>query len=458
MKRFTCILLFFTLLSSQLQAQHVNETLKQLIQKGFEKSYDEQINKQQSLQISLDRQSAKNVFLPHISGNIAYTHLNDDLRLSPDFENLLLGSEKLLIKEHLNIPFNTPLPASVPVKPIAPIQEQNLFTISGNAQWVLFSGGKVHYGLKALQHQQNAIDYMSEKEKTKIALEITDLYDKLALLIASGNVLKASENYLIQQKKFVETAIINGLATPLERQKIELAQQRLATRQLELTNNKQLLLEKMQQLTNEDLQTLQSLQPVLSAIMLDTAIASQQRAEIKMLDEAIAATNYKYKMELTEYVPKVAAIGHYEFRKQAFTMPSAVPTWFVGVGMQWNMFDGFAARNKARKAQADKNMYALQKAEAEELISLSNTKATLELKMSYQKIQMIKQQVELSEKNLFLSDKQFKNGLTNITEYLNSVMDVEKSNFDLHNAYYDQRRAVFALLEAKGVLVTYLLQ
>ncbi len=453
MKSFKMLCLL--LLAKPVLSQPIDTTLQQLVEKACMKSYDEQIYKQKTEEIRLDRRNAKSTFLPKVSGSMAYMRLNDDLRLSADLENLLLGSEKLLIKEHLGIPFNVSLPANVPVKPIDPIQQKNLFTISGNAEWVLFSGGKVHYALQALDHKQKVIEYLSEQQRTKIAMETTELYDKQALLIASERALKTTADYLAEQKRFVLGAISNGLATPLERQKIELAEQRLETRKLEVSNNKELVMEKLHQLTGIDIAILRECIPQLTIMVNDVSGTNYKRSEIKMLDEAIAASDKKYKMEMTDYIPKVAAMGHYEFRKKDITMPTAVPTWLVGVGLQWNIFDGFVARNNAKKAHAEKTEYELRKAETEELIALANKKATLEFATAMQKIKMMQQQVTLSEKNLELGNKQFRNGLTNITEYLNSVNDLEKSNLDLQNTFYEQRRAAFALLEAKGLIVSY---
>ncbi len=64
-------------------------------------------------------------------------------------------------------------------------------------------------------------------------------------------VLNSSKNYLIEQEYYVKKAIENGLATPISQKKIELAQQQLASKELEFKHNKILLVEVLHQLTGE---------------------------------------------------------------------------------------------------------------------------------------------------------------------------------------------------------------
>ena len=80
---------------------------------------------------------AKQVFLPKITAAATYTHLNDDIVFPLETQQLLLGTQRLLIKEALGVPFNSQLPPSVQLKPVPPIQNQDILKITSNAQVVL---------------------------------------------------------------------------------------------------------------------------------------------------------------------------------------------------------------------------------------------------------------------------------------------------------------------------------
>ncbi|HWH69659.1 MAG TPA: TolC family protein, partial [Candidatus Sulfotelmatobacter sp.] len=377
---------------------------------------------------------------------------NDDIVFPQDMQTLLTGTQRLLIKEGANLPFNSKLPPSVQLKPVPPIQEKDILKVTGNAQVVLFSGLKAENAIKAYRHQQTALSYGNDRQKTRLLLDVSDLYDKLALLQAADSVIRSSEAILNEQGRFVERAIKNGLATPLERKKIELARQKLQLRRVENEGNRLTLLERLHQLSGVDMTTLNTLQPGLAPTLLTDESTVSQRAEIRSLDEAITASRYKERAELGEYLPKVAAFGQYELRDADLSLLE--PKWYAGVRLQWSLFDGFTARNNARKAALDRKAYEVQKTAAEELIQLSQAKTRQELRTANQRVSMVNAQEALAAETLDFVSRQYKNGLTTLTELLNALNDVEKARFDLQQAYYEQRKASLQLLEANGTLLT----
>jgi outer membrane protein TolC len=115
--------------------------------------------------------------------------------------------------------------------------------------------------------------------------------------------------------------------------------------------------------------------------------------------------------------------------------------------LQWSLFDGFTARNNARKIALDRKAFEVQKDAAEDLIQLAKAKSRHELNTANQRISMLNSQVALSAETLDFVSKQYKNGLTTMTELLNAVNDLEKARFDLQQSYYEQRRSSLQLLD-----------
>lgn len=450
MKQKVGLMLVILLLVKITQAQIFDENLKKLIEKSFEKSASIKILAYKVQDAKLDEQIAKNAYLPKVSANATYTRLNDDIVFPENLQTLLMGTQKLLIKEKIGLGFNSTLPATVPLQEVDPIQKKDIFKVTGNMQVLLYSGNKVPMAVKATQHQAKALNYLTEKEKNKLIVEVTDAYDQLALVLASAKVLAASEKVLGEQSLFVEKAIENGLATPIERQKIQLAKERLNIKKLEYSTNKQLLIEKLRELTDEDALVLENLNPTVTPAMLTSNLQTNERVEIKSIDEAIKALDYKQKMEKTDFIPKLAAFGQYEFRKENLSLLE--PVWYAGVRLQWNIFDGFTAKENVKKIDLQKKMYLEQKKEIEDLQKLGITKANVDLARATQKIKMCNEQLNLANKTYDLVNKQYRNGLTTLTELLNAINDKERSELELINAYYEQRRANIQLQDVKGIL------
>jgi len=430
-------------------AQQIDPSLEILIQKGLEKSRNVNINQLNAEQAQIDQKLAKSVFLPKITFNGSYTRLNDDITFDEDTQNLLMATQRLLIKEAAGIPFNATFPVNIPLQEVNNLQDKNILRSSVDVDWVLFSGFEASNAIKAAKHKEASLNYAGLAEKDRIVVNIIETYDKLALVNASEKVLSASEDYLRDQEHFVKKAIENGLATPISRKRIELAQQQLAARQLEYSHNKTLLIEVLHQLTGEEKEILKSLDPDLSALPFDE-IAPEKRNEVKALEEAEKATSYKAKMERNHRIPKLAIKGHYEFLEDDLSLFD--PQWYAAVGVKWNLFDGGQSRLKSLKSKLEAEKYREQIGEVEEMIALSIVKAELSYQASLQNSRIAQKEIELAEATFELVNRQHKNDLASITEVLDALKDLERANFQLQESYFSQRRAVTTLLHSKGLL------
>jgi outer membrane protein TolC len=216
------------LFSTESISQQLDPVLTELINKGLNKSQTVNIKSLEAQQAKLDQRLAKSVFIPKVTFNGSFTRLNDDITFDEDTQNLLVATQKLLIKEKAQIPFNAPFPDGIPLKDTPNLQDKNILKTSVDLDWVLFSGFEATNAIKASKHKESSLNYLGMAEKDKLALKIIETYDKLSLVYASEKVLNTSEKYLDEQAYFVKKAIENGLATPIGRKKIELAQQQLA--------------------------------------------------------------------------------------------------------------------------------------------------------------------------------------------------------------------------------------
>ena len=454
MKRITLrtgllIFLFSGLFPGALSAQETDPALELLIEKALEKSHQVNIHQLDAEQARVDQKLAKSTFLPKVTLNGSYTRLNDDISFDQNTQKLLISTQKLLIKEAVGIPFNAAFPENIPLQPIDNLQNKDILKSSVDLDWVLFSGFEATNALKAARHKEASMEFAGIAEKDQLVLKIIESYDKLALISASEKVLMASEDYLEDQERFVKKAIENGLATPISRKKIELAQQQLLARQQEFRHNRTLLIELLHQLIGEEREVLRSLSPELVAVS-PKEMTAEKRPEIQALEEAEKATVYKAKMERSHFIPKLALKGHYEFLEEDLSLFD--PQWYVGVGVKWNIFDGDQSRLKSLRSKLEAEKYREQREEAEEMIALSIIKAQHSYEAALQDTQIAKKEYELAEATFEMVNKQHKNDLASITEVLDALKDLEKADFQLQQSYFDQRQAGSRLLYAKGIL------
>jgi len=438
---------------SMSMAQQLDPILKELISKGLDKSHSINIHDFNTEQAKVDQSLARAVFLPKVTFNGSFVRLDDDITFDDDTQNLLVATQKLLVKEAVGIPFNDPFPGNIPLTEVPNLQDKNILKSSVDVDWLLFSGLEATYAIKASKHKEISLNYLGNAEKDKIALKIIEAYDKLALVFASERVLTTSEKYLNEQEYYVKKAIENGLATPIGRKKIELAQQQLASKKLEFNHNKTLLIEVLHQLTGENREKLALLNPQLQSFSIASVSSTEKRNEIKALEEAEKAKLYKSKMEKSNFIPKLALKGHYEFMEDDLSLLD--PKWYVGVGVKWNVFDGLQSRLKSKKSIIESQKYREQIEEAEEMIALSVIKAQLTYESSLQNTKIVDKEIDLASATYDMIDKQYKNNLASINDVLDALTDLEKANFKLQESFFDQRRAVAEILHAKGILTNF---
>ncbi|HCZ37013.1 MAG TPA: TolC family protein [Cytophagales bacterium] len=432
-------------------AQFFNEETKRLYLQAEAKNDTLALYQLQQQQVATDIQSARFSYLPKLAFTGTYTRLNDDIVFPQNLQSLLMGTQVLLIKESLGMGFNATLPGGVPLQSVDAIQSKNILKGNLNGQWLLFSGFKVSNGVKAYQHQQQVYTHLTAKQKTKLWLDIADVYDKMALVHQADAIISSSEKILNEQTRFVNAAIDNGLATPLDRKRVALAQQKLEVKRQENKTNLIVLKHKMHQLTGVADEELDVLQPELIPAPYLRQTSAEERPEIKALNEGIEATHYLEKAAWSDYVPKLAAFGQYELRENDLSLLD--PVWYAGVRLQWNFFDGLSARNNARKASLQREQLVVQKKAAMDMIQLGKDKYSEDFELATQKMALKDAETKLAKDTYDFVDKQYRNGLAPLTEVLDALNDVEKASFEYQQALYEQRKAGLKAADLNGYLL-----
>jgi outer membrane protein TolC len=457
-----------------------NPDVKYLVQRAIAKSQQLKIRETMVEKAQLDKKKAYEAYLPKVSAEASYTRLNDDIVFPEQYQQLLMGTQQLLIKEQVamsmsalpypdaaKVNFSTPYVAdpSNPNAPgtiltgavqqnmqeIPPIQEKNITKANVNAQMLLFSGLKVPYSVKAAKHQEMAMRLLSESEKMGVINKVLNVYDKLAVIHQSEDVLTQTELMLNEQKRYVEKAYSNGLTIDLNREKINLALQQLEVKKIEVQSNKQLLYARIEELTGLPEDSTRLLNPSLKVWdIAEFNGSSADRPDIKALDEAIIATNYKRKSELTDYMPKIVAVGKRELLKDDLSMLD--PEWYVGVAIRWTIFDGLTAQNNVQQAKLDRIILENKKQEAIDLSNINLSRIKFDIEKNLKLIHTAEKQVKIAESITRLSKKQFEQGLISLNEHLYSLNDYEKAQLDYIQAIAQERSSVSEYLAASGKL------
>ena len=371
----------------------------------------------------------------------------------------------------------TTLPAIIPGFPpitipatstaIPPLDESvdfkgSLWTGGLTAKWTLFTGLKATNLSKAMKHKIEAQKYLFTQDEADLISEISALYDKIALLAQTQKVLDIQSVRLEKETQIAIKALEQGLITRHEFQKIEIAQLTIASKQLEFQGAKELLYLKLHQLTGVEITDLETIEVDIKVRLENESIEKTylDRPEILALNEAAIATEYKYKSEISGYLPKVQAFASHQYLgltngeagSLAYNELSAYPVNMVGIGVKWELFDGFHTRSERQKLKIEMQQTQNKKEEVTELLELNYKNCVSQFYNLSAQAKLKEKQLKSAEESVEISYKEYQNGLIQISEFLESQANLTNSTLECYKTICDQRNSALELLKATGSL------
>ena len=445
---------FFLLLSVSIFAQK-NLTVKEieLIHLSLGKSYELKNASNELMMDSIDTKVIKQNFIPTLSLNGMYAYGSSNINADIPTFTLPISGTKLFEGE-----------SEFDVK-------GNFFNTNLTAKALLFSGLQVSYGAKANNEKIKAKNYMLDTEKANIIKDVIDTFDKIELLKQAELVLSESEKRLDKEKEKVTKAIKYGLAIPYDRQKITAAELNIKSKKTEIYGNLDLLYLKLEMLTGKDVSTLKTYPFDLSPWNLyDENSGFTNRPELKALDASIEAFNYKLKMNKNAFLPKVQAFATLSYfnlfnAETSFDGPitgnpidldlnhfEGFPTYLLGVGFEWELFNGLKHSNEIQKTTIEKDIAQNRKEDASEKLELFEKKARIDFNVKNQQILLKEKEKEVAFNTLNLAIKSYQEGLISISERLEAETDYQNTVLEYYKMIAMQRKAALELLIATGSL------
>jgi outer membrane protein TolC len=450
------ILLYFLLAATTVLSQeNLSSTELELIQLSLQKSYSLKNANNDLLIDSIETRAIKQNFIPTLTMNGGYAYgsanINADI---PTFQLPISGTELFDGESQFDA-------------------KGHFLNANLTAKALLFSGLQVNYGSKAGKEKIKAKNFLLEREKSEIIKDVIDTFDKIELLNRSKIVLIESEKRLSKEKIRVNSAIENGLATPFEREKISAAELNLASKRIELEGNLRLLHLKLSVLTGQEIGQIEKYDFELKPWLFEQNDQSySNRPELEALRATIEAYEYKLKMNKNHFLPKVAAFATLSYFnlfdsqiKTPYETPiseqpinldlnsfQGFPAYLVGVGFEWEIFNGLKSNNEIQKTSIEKNMVENKKMDAEEKLKLFEEKVKIEFDVKNQQILLKEKEKEVASNALRLAIASYREGLINISERLEAETDYQEAILDYYKMVSMQRQTALELLTSTGSL------
>jgi outer membrane protein TolC len=165
-------------------------------------------------------------------------------------------------------------------------------------------------------------------------------------------------------------------------------------------------------------------------------------AEIASVQAADARSNY---------LPQVTLHGAFEADRQRF-VDRGGSNWLVSIGLNWNLFNGYADKARIAEEEAAIRRTAAEQARTESGIRLQVRQAWAGLQAAQQRIESARASVADAQESLRISQNRFAAGLSTVTDLLRTEIALLETQTRYVAAVHDQRIAAVKLEFATGTL------
>ena len=413
-------------------------------------------NKQLDLEKArLERQSVINKHLPRVQALGGYAYLNSELTVDVPTKQLPISGNEIFADK-------------TKVK-----TNGHLLHGSVMASSVLYSGGQINNGAKALEERAAGDELMIETDRDNVVVDVVTSFDKLKYIAASEDLLADSERRLQKEEERVNRAIQNGLAVPFDRDKIKLARLDLESKRTQLEENKSLLYQKITYLTGLDRGEIQTVSYDLQPIIIDENLNIENRQELDALKAYRRASEYNLKREKGTYLPQVLAVAGMSYTSLQNPssdfdipyLPSQVPTihgklneltlapsFLAGVVMKWDIFNGNERKHKVEQATLSLRQVENRLEDSRDKLNLLLTQKRASYNTQWKQMDLAEQQETVSRNTLTLAGKQYALGLISVSQRLEAENDFVKAAQNKTETLTNQRRAAMEMAQAAGRL------
>lgn len=344
----------------------------------------------------------------------------------------------------------------------------NFFHAGLTAKAILFSGGQILNGAKALEQKNTGTAFLLESQKDSVVRNVLGSFDQLALIKEAEKLIEESRIRLTKEQERVDRAVKSGLAIPFDRDKIKLATLELESKSNDLENKKQLLALKLSQDTQIPIADILTLKHYAAPIFIAEKPSMQQKSEISALLSFQKATEFQLKKERGSFLPSLGAFGGYtytslfntststysdllqkdlSFKINSFTLS---PNFIVGVGLKWDIFSGLERADKIKEIRLSQQQLNNKLRDAKEKLNLLLDKNWINYQYQNAQLKVAGQRGQIASNNVILAEKQYKAGLLNITDRLAAETQwYQEKVYQLETTISQRKAAMEAIQSAK---------
>ena len=179
--------------------------------------------------------------------------------------------------------------------------------------------------------------------------------------------------------------------------------------------------------------------------------AVENRPELKAARLNTRIRENAWEKTKRDYLPTVSAFGSVDWDSDVSS--DFERSYFAGAVAEWEFFTGFRRGASTDSAKANYEVARAEERKAHDNLKLDLTQANLQLKESWERLDVAHRSVTAAEEALRITHDRYKQGAADITELLTAQVGLTATRTRNVAAYYDYLTAQANLNRARGDLV-----
>jgi len=314
-------------------------------------------------------------------------------------------------------------------------------------------------GVKLANTGKDLTHLVVKKSKEDVAFNISSVYYNAQILSAHTNFIRGN---IINIEKLISTGELlyeNQMIKYSDVEKLKLSKTMLETQEKSLKETYNELINMLKLLSgipqSDSLAIINEISA--KADILPFSMVRPDRIEVKLLEKQKEINDLEQKNLIAGYLPSLYAYGVYNYTFYAkgggADLFKGYPASWFGIQLSWNIFDGLGRKHKIEQKKVEDMKLDLQLNLVNENIKMEMNNAKNQVILQESVIQNRKEQLTLAEKIFDQTHLQFKEGLVNITEVIqsdNSLREAQNnylvSMINLLNAQLSWKKAAGKLI------------
>ncbi len=311
---------------------------------------------------------------------------------------------------------------------------------------------QLNYGLNALAINSQIVEIQEKITFQEVHYQVSNTFFGLQAINQQLAYLQKNEKNMDELIRNMELIQQQGLIIPTEVDKLKINRNSITNGIIKLENTRLQLNQLLSILVGfPEGTTLNIASDEIISNPTITAQTNALRPELELIQLQKQMNIEERKGTNMAYLPTLSFYGAYNYNynmKPEDDFRTGIPSAFLGLRLDWTLFDGFEKKNKLKVNAYNKEKIQNQEMLATQQLNLVTANAKREAELQTANLEMNKEQLRLSERVYDAAKAQFKAGTISTNELLQADNGLQQAQSSLVGAYLSLRQAELSYLKS----------